>query len=526
MADLQCLRRQLSVQLSGSAVYAALTENGQKPNTLLLETADSNGIDNGKSLAFVSSCMAVSGCGDRVMLQALNQNGRHLLRHFLAQTSYPYEEGHDCATLRIPAVDVDLDEMERLKNDKSYRVLRELLSSVAIDNDDDKSVLQLVGGFAFEAIENYEQFAPLMTKREQGDFYLLIPDVMVAIPRRGGAQISAVVFAGERSAHVLNDMSRQVADMTEKLASVIEPHTLPVNARFTRDDYRVSVSDEAFCQHVKQAKEYLYAGDAFQIVISRQFELPCPQPFFAYRILKQSNPSPYLFYANFGEQILLGASPESAVKVEASTRQVEVLPIAGTRTRGRDQNGAIDLDLDARLEAELRLDNKEVAEHMMLVDLARNDVARVAQHGTRYVADLLKVERYARVMHLVSRVRATLKTELHALHALAASMPMGTLSGAPKIRAIEIIRQIENKERGFYGGAVGYINARGDLDSAIVIRSAVIKRGTAVVQAGAGVVLASDPQAEADETTRKAEAVLRAIVASNALNGVQHDAVS
>lgn len=208
---------------------------------------------------------------------------------------------------------------------------------------------------------------------------------------------------------------------------------------------------------------------------------------------------------------LFGASPESALKYATETNQVEIYPIAGTRQRGKNTDGSINLDLDGRIELELRCDMKENAEHMMLVDLARNDVARISEAGTRYVADLLKVDRYSHVMHLVSRVVGQLRSDLDALHAYQACMNMGTLTGAPKIRAMQLIRDVEKRRRGSYGGAVGYITGHGDMDTCIVIRSAYVEDGIASVQAGAGVVYDSVPQAEADETRGKAQAVISAI---------------
>ena len=199
----------------------------------------------------------------------------------------------------------------------------------------------------------------------------------------------------------------------------------------------------------------------------------------------------------------------------ANSRQVEMYPIAGTRRRGLNPDGSINLDLDGRIELELRQDEKEVAEHLMLVDLGRNDIARISEPGTRYVKELLKVDRYSHVMHLVSKVVGTLRSDLDALHAYQACMNMGTLTGAPKIRASELIRMVEGKRRGSYGGAVGYINGAGEMDTCIVIRSAFVKDGVAHVQAGAGVVYDSKPQAEADETRAKAAAVLAAIAASH-----------
>jgi anthranilate synthase component 1 len=211
---------------------------------------------------------------------------------------------------------------------------------------------------------------------------------------------------------------------------------------------------------------------------------------------------------------LFGASPESALKYTQKTRQVELYPIAGTRPRGKFADGSINLDLDGRLELELRTDKKELAEHIMLVDLARNDLARISDAGTRYVADLLQVDRYSHVMHLVSRVVGRLRGDLDALHAYQACMNMGTLTGAPKIQAMRLIYEVEQTKRGSYGGAVGYLTGAGDLDTCIVIRAAYVENGVASVQAGAGVVLDSIAQSEADETRQKAQAVLSAILNS------------
>ncbi len=202
------------------------------------------------------------------------------------------------------------------------------------------------------------------------------------------------------------------------------------------------------------------------------------------------------------------------MKYDAESREVELYPIAGTRPRGRDARGAIDAELDNRLEAELRLDAKEIAEHMMLVDLARNDLARVCRSGTRQVRDMLKVDRYSHVMHLVSRVAGELHGELDALHAYRACLNMGTLVGAPKVRAMQLLRQYEDGYRGSYGGAIGILDSAGNLDTSIVIRSAEVREGIARVRAGAGVVLDSDPRLEAEETRNKALAVLTAVAAA------------
>ena len=227
-----------------------------------------------------------------------------------------------------------------------------------------------------------------------------------------------------------------------------------------------------------------------------------------------------MFFMQGENFTLFGASPESALKYSEHDRQLEIYPIAGSRPRGFDEYGNIDLELDSRLELELRLDKKELAEHLMLVDLARNDVARVSQSGTRKVVELMQIDRYSQIMHLVSRVVGKLRTDLDALHAYQACMNMGTLTGAPKIKAMQLIYQFEQQKRHSYGGAVGYLTSEGNLDTCIVIRSAFVQNGVAYVQAGCGEVLDSDPQLEADETRHKARAVLKAIGQVN--QGQQH----
>jgi anthranilate synthase component 1 len=270
----------------------------------------------------------------------------------------------------------------------------------------------------------------------------------------------------------------------------------------------VDLDDDAFAALVTRLKEHVLAGDVFQIVASRSFSAPCADVAGAYSRLARQNPSPHQFLWNDSAATVFGASPEAAVRVTRESDgalRLHLYPIAGTRGRGQSA------DEDDRLEAELRLSEKEVAEHMMLVDLARNDVARVSIAGTRRVTRLLATERYSHVMHLCSEVAGTLRPGLDALHAYAACANMGTLVGAPKVRAAELLREHEAEKRGVYGGAIGWLSHDGSFDSAIVIRSAFVKDGVAHVRAGAGIVFDSDPVSEAEETTRKAGAVLRAL---------------
>ncbi len=260
----------------------------------------------------------------------------------------------------------------------------------------------------------------------------------------------------------------------------------------------------AFEARVRQAKEAIAAGDLFQIVLSRRMTRPTSaSPFAVYRALRALNPSPYLFYIDCDDFALAGASPEMLVRLEG--REVALHPIAGTRPRGATAGA------DAAFEAELRYDPKEQAEHVMLVDLGRNDVGRIAQPGTVRVTEMMGVERYSHVMHLVSHITGALRPDLTGFDAVRAAFPAGTLTGAPKIHAMELIAAIEGERRGVYGGGVGYFSRDGNLDMAIAIRTLVLKDDIAYAQAGAGIVADSDPTAEFHETERKAEALWRAV---------------
>jgi anthranilate synthase component 1 len=263
---------------------------------------------------------------------------------------------------------------------------------------------------------------------------------------------------------------------------------------------------------VRRAKEYIGIGDIFQVVLSRQAAVPCEvDPFAVYRALRMVNPSPYMYFLRDGETSVAGASPEMLVRVENG--QVEARPIAGTRPRGQTP------EEDDRLAAELLADAKERAEHLMLVDLGRNDLGRVCRFGSVSVPEFMKIERYSHVAHIVSSVTGELAPGKDALDALAATFPAGTLSGAPKIRAMEIIDELEPARRGLYGGGIGYVDLRGNLDFCITIRTVVLRGGQAFVQAGAGIVADSDPAAEERETEAKAGAVFEALRLAGGLAG-------
>ncbi|HEV8397866.1 MAG TPA: anthranilate synthase component I [Vicinamibacterales bacterium] len=273
-----------------------------------------------------------------------------------------------------------------------------------------------------------------------------------------------------------------------------------------------NVTRERFEGMVKTAKEYIAAGDIYQVVLSQRFEAAIDaDPFTVYRALRHVNPSPYMYFLRVGGRSIVGSSPEMLVRVEG--RQVQTHPIAGTRPRGRTE------EEDVRLGEELKRNEKERAEHVMLVDLGRNDIGRVAKYGTVRVPTYMTLERYSHVMHLVSIVEGKLDEQHDRLDALVACFPAGTVSGAPKVRAMEIIAELEKSRRGVYAGAVGYLDFAGNLDFCITIRTVLIENGRAYVQAGAGIVADSNPTAEYEETRDKARAVLRALeLAQNGLS--------
>lgn len=307
---------------------------------------------------------------------------------------------------------------------------------------------------------------------------------------------SAYQLACERLSEIVANLQRGLPH--EKYAP---EQTLPLEAP------KSNFSKEEYFEIVEKAKEYIRAGDIFQVVPSQRFETPFPLPPFAlYRSLRRLNPSPFLFFLNFGEHSIVGSSPEILVRVRDG--KVTIRPIAGTRKRGKDKAE------DNALAADLLSDPKELSEHLMLLDLGRNDVGRVAKIGTVSVTEREIIEYYSHVMHIVSNVQGDIRDDVSNIEALSAGFPAGTVSGAPKVRAMEIIDELENVRRGIYGGCVGYFGADGAMDSCIALRTAVLKDQKLYVQAGGGVVADSDPEAEYQETINKSKALFKAAEAA------------
>jgi anthranilate synthase component 1 len=368
-----------------------------------------------------------------------------------------------------------------------------------------------VGFLGYDIVRSIERLPhPPPDDRDLPDAMLMVVDTLLVLDNLfNRATIIANVEVPERAAgtdlrRVFEEAQARIGCWLERLADPVQVAALEIEAMPELPRTSGPYADESFRQDVQRIREYIAAGDTFQTVLSRRLDLVAPDPFLVYRYLRALNPAPYLYYLHCDDVHIIGSSPEILVRVEEE--EVTVRPIAGTRPRGASP------EQDALLAEELASDPKERAEHLMLVDLGRNDVGRVAEFGSVRLTTFMGIERYSHVMHLVSEVRGRLRPELDAVAALAACFPAGTVSGAPKVRAMEIIDELEPVRRGPYAGAVGYVGwgAR-TLDTAIAIRTCVIKGDRAWVQAGAGIVADSDPAAEWRETEAKARAVLLAL---------------
>ncbi|MGI2213562.1 anthranilate synthase component 1 [Shewanella oncorhynchi] len=498
-------------------LYQHITQDA--PHTMLLESAEIDSKDHLKSMVMTHAAMMIRCDGYQLTFTALTDNGASLLAPIALFFSTAVNVARDNLTLVVTLQkDTQLqDEDARLKSTSPLDGLRIFIQQIGCGAHTDSQTkpafedLFLGGVLAYDLIDTVEPL-PAVPNRDNDcpDYLFYLAETLILIDHKlKQADIITHNFSHDSAiTAALSERVQQLSTQCKTLGN--SPADIPTLVAIDATE-QVNISDEVFKQTIIDLKEHIIAGDIFQVVPSRSFSLPCPNTLGAYRALRLTNPSPYMFYFRGQDFTLFGASPESALKFDASSNQVEVYPIAGTRKRGKTATGEIDFDLDSRIELELRLDKKELSEHLMLVDLARNDIARISQSGSRKVAELLKVDRYSHVMHLVSRVTGQLRQDLDALHAYQACMNMGTLVGAPKVRASQLVRQAEKARRGSYGGAVGYLNALGDMDTCIVIRSAFVKNGTAFIQAGAGVVFDSDPQSEADETRQKAQAVISAI---------------
>lgn len=365
----------------------------------------------------------------------------------------------------------------------------------------------LAGYFGYDTVRHVEKrLAHTTPKDDLGlpEIQLLLTEELAVIDNLSG-KLYLIVYADPTQPEAYANARQRLKDLRNKLHRAVEA---PVTSASVRTDTIREFDKQDYLAAVAKAKEYVMAGDLMQVQIGQRIKKPyVDAPLTLYRALRSLNPSPYMYFYNFGDMQIVGASPEILVRnetVASGKKKITIRPLAGTRPRGETP------EKDAILAKELLADPKEIAEHVMLIDLARNDIGRIAETGSVLVTDKLVIEKYSHVQHIVSNVEGTLKAGLSNLDVLKATFPAGTLSGAPKVRAMEIIDELEPTKRGIYGGACGYLSFGGEMDLAIAIRTGVIKDGMLYVQAAAGIVADSVPEMEWQETENKARAVLRA----------------
>jgi len=366
----------------------------------------------------------------------------------------------------------------------------------------------LVGYFGYEMVSFFETRVPNTLPEDKPIAHLMVPEVVLAFDNiQHSLDVMVMAFSEDIGSRV-SDAESLLAEARERARQIVNRIAAPVPAAQPRSSRVFApqpvISADTFRQRVVDLKKHIVAGDIIQCVISQAFECEAPDDLLGlYRAQRYINPSPYLYFMKLGGITLVGSSPETMIRVE--NRQATLRPIAGTRPRGKTEQE------DRSYANDLLKDEKEKAEHVMLVDLGRNELGRIAKSGTVQVTDLMVVERYSHVMHLVSNITADLDEKYDSFDVLQASFPAGTLSGAPKVKAMELIAKFETAPRGNYGGAVGYLSFDGQMDFAICIRTAIIENGKLVLQAGAGIVADSDPESERMETVNKARSVARAL---------------
>jgi anthranilate synthase component 1 len=497
--------------------FAKLTDYGRAKNCCLLESREYLAGTSALSFGTARPALYLTGKGPDFTIKALTRTGKRMLAYLAAdETRLGFCEslqvGADAIVGRIKHAEKTMDEQSRLRSTNQMDVLRAVAFAFRLASKPFRVTCGLLGALSYDFVDQFEKLPP---SREDvmgnPDYELYFADNIFLMDHehdQGYVVVNCMVTDGDRQEAI--EDAQNAFDYYFNMARFDPPKGRRYDGPLP--DPSTDTVQSEYEDMVRSAKQHILDGDIFQVVLSRTITEPCPdEPLDVYKRLRKLNPSPYMFYLNMPQTVLMGSSPELNLRVSGTgPRHVEIRPIAGTKPRGRIA-GEIDPDTDFRYEAELKLDRKELAEHMMLVDLARNDIARVAAPGSRVVTELLTAEKYESVQHLVSNVKGTLRGDLDALSAYLATMNMGTLSGAPKIEAMKIIRQLEKNKRGYYGGAVMYLTVDGQFDSCITIRSLQVRDHTAYIRAGAGIVHDSVPKTEFEETEHKAGSCIRAV---------------
>ncbi|MFK7695698.1 anthranilate synthase component I [Paenibacillus sp. HJGM_3] len=421
--------------------------------------------------------------------------------------------------------EIEHDGVRKTVHDKPLETLKGLLRSYSSPSLDDLPPFTggAIGFFGYDLLQYYENVPAHRTDDLQMDDmqFMFCDQVIVFDHFKQRIQVIANVHIREHATDsdiraAYETTCRKIDATIERLQQPVPPLSAPQNAIPAEVDMgriHSNMTKEKYIDNVIRAKEYIRAGDIFQVVLSQRFHIETDiSPLHVYRVLRTMNPSPYMYYLKMDDEVIVGTSPEALVKVDKG--RVETRPIAGTRPRGKTQ------EEDLALERELLADEKERAEHLMLVDLGRNDIGRVAEFGTVKCDSYMQIERYSHVMHIVSNVSGQLRQDKDFFDAFISCLPAGTVSGAPKLRAMEIIAELEEEARGTYAGAIGYLGFSGNLDTCITIRTIVFKDGKAYVGTGAGIVWDSVPESEYQETVNKAMGMLRSILMAEAIFGV------
>jgi anthranilate synthase component 1 len=496
--------------------FAKFSDYGRAENSCLFESKE-HLAENALSFGTSRPALYLTGTGADFTIKALSNTGRRMLKYLSSdEKRFGFCEsvdfGEEAIVGRIREQEETVDEQTRLGSVNQMDVLRAVAFSFNLASKPCRMTCGLLGALSYDFIDQFEKL-PASKEDVLGnpDYELYFADNIFLYDHehgKGSLIVNCIITDGDRDA-----VMAEAQECFDYYFNISRFET-PKGQRHTGKLPEASTDTEQgeYEQMVRVAKQHIIDGDIFQVVLSRTKAEPCPdEPLDVYKRLRELNPSPYMFYIKTPNTTLMGSSPELNLRVSGTEKRVvEIRPIAGTKPRGKIGD-AIDPDTDFRYEAELKLDHKELAEHIMLVDLARNDIARVAGAGSRLVTELLTVEKYASVQHLVSNVKGELANDLDALSAYLATMNMGTLTGAPKIEAMKIIRELEKTKRGYYGGAVMYLTVDGQFDSCITIRSLQVKDNVAYIRAGAGIVHDSVPKTEYEETEHKARSCLRAI---------------
>ncbi len=458
----------------------------------------------------VSAFMRVCGNAKQSFLLESVEGGERLAR-------YSFLAANPLKTVRAQNVDLFIDKngaTKALKDITLFEYLREYFEQNQLAWRENLPPLcgGAVGFLTYDAVRWFEPILDDNKYFEREDAVWMFFKTILAFDRlKQRIEIVSVVFTDEANGDnaKLKELYDEAVAETERIEKLLSetarfPESKPKSSAEKPKGFESNWTKKGFMESVKKIQEHILAGNAYQVVLSQRFgRKVSAEPINIYRALRTTNPSPYMFYLKFGEEILIGASPEMLVRCRG--KKLDYRPIAGTRPRGATETE------DWILGEDMRSDEKEIAEHVMLVDLGRNDLGRIAEYGTVEVEDLMTIERYSHVQHLVTSLSATLREGFDRFDALASCFPAGTVSGAPKVSAMHIIKELEPTPRGVYAGTVGYIDYANNLDTCIAIRTLELRDGTAYVQAGAGVVADSVPEKEYEETINKARALVKAI---------------